>query len=89
MHAGSTIRRFQTANYLFVEVGKNYVIGWSTFSPHPCISLFKPIFLMPDPVGILYDDSYWSKVKNLHRDLENKSPEQYKNIMDFTLNTQT
>jgi len=84
MHAGRLTRRFQTANSMIVEIRKKSVMAWSTFSPNPCISLYKPLLIQPYQIGLSYDEKYWIKAEEIHRKLEFLNPARYQKCMDLT-----
>ncbi len=88
MHSGYFTRKFQTANSMILENFENFIISWFTFSPNPCISLYKPMFFNLDAIKINYDKNYWEKNKQLHEKIAKLNPKEYKKAMNLTLENQ-
>lgn len=95
MHAGPLSRRNQTVNSMIAEIGKDFIIGWFTFSSNPCLSLYKPIIFQGDFVGSTsYDRKYWINNEKIHRkllfasaeifsDLSNKIDSMQKRVLEL------
>ncbi|MGC8644856.1 MAG: hypothetical protein ACP5UO_01145 [Thermoplasmata archaeon] len=71
MHGGFLSRRDQTSNSLVVELRKDFIIVWTTYSGNPCVSLYRPIIfrnglLLGPP---LKEKGYWEKKELQHLDL--------------------
>ncbi len=86
MHSGSLTRRFQTANSMIMETGTEHLLIWSTHSPNPCISLYKPLFFGFENIG--YDKEYWKNAEKLHISLADTADSNYKKAMDETERSQ-
>jgi len=86
MHAGGITRKFQTANSMIAEISSEYQIVWFTFSPNPCISLYKPVFFGPIPP--YYGSSYWEGSKGLHDELSKTDWNVYSRAMEYTVRSQ-
>ncbi|MEM0097238.1 MAG: hypothetical protein QW338_02085 [Conexivisphaerales archaeon] len=86
MHAGKLTRRFQTANSMIVEIWPENALQWFTFSPNPCISLYKPLFF--GPVVARYSANYWERTRNLHDELSKRGWEAYSKAMEETISSQ-
>ncbi|MGC9193658.1 MAG: C69 family dipeptidase [Thermoplasmata archaeon] len=87
MHSGSLTRRFQTANSMIVELGSKFMLLWFTYSPNPCISLYKPLFIGVENAA--YNKEYWENAEKLHRALANTTKITYSKAMDETVRSQT
>jgi len=88
MHSGHFIRKFQTANSMILEIFENFIISWFTFSPNPCISLYKRLFFNLNAIKINYDKNYWIKNKKLHEKIARLDPKEYEKVMNLTLENQ-
>ena len=88
MHSGHFTRKFQTANSMILEIFENFIISWFTFSPNPCISLYKPLFFNLNAIKINYDKNYWIKNKKLHEKIARLDPKEYEKVMNLTLENQ-
>lgn len=86
MHAGSFTRKFHTVNSMIVEIGPVYMLQWFTFSPSPCVSLYKPLFFGPGTVW--YGSDYWENAKSLTIELSRRDWETYRKAMEETARSQ-
>lgn len=89
MHSGPISRINKTVNSMITRTGDNFTTGWFTFSSNPCISLYKPVFLVEGIArSIDYDRDYWLMSEKIHRSLFFRSPEIYQEAMSQTLYNQ-
>ncbi len=86
MHAGGITRKFQTANSMIVEMSPEYQLAWFTFSPNPCLSLYKPVFF--GPLSPSYGSAYWESSRSLHDDLSKTDWNVYSRAMEYTVRSQ-
>ncbi|MDG6931100.1 MAG: hypothetical protein JRN10_07685 [Nitrososphaerota archaeon] len=87
MHAGRFTRRFQTVNSMMLEIGPGYVLPWFTFSPNPCVSLYKPLFFGPGTVW--WGRDYWENAKGIHDALSTRGREAYGKAIKETVKSQS
>jgi len=68
MHGGFLSRRDQTANSFVVEIKRDFMVVWTTYSSNPCVSLFKPV-IFKDGIVIgppLKERGYWEEAEMQH-----------------------
>ena len=74
MHVGGPLRRSQTAGSYIGVLYPDLQINWFTATSTPCISLYKPVFIVvglpdlgPKPGGKYDPNSLWWKHERMHR----------------------
>ncbi len=84
MHSRGFTRPFQTANSMIFTIQAGRMESWITFSPNPCMSLYKPVIISNgEAVGINYGESYWKQSEAIHQSLSGISPKSYRRIGDI------
>lgn len=90
MHGGFMSRRDQTANSFVIELRKEFIITWTTFSSNPCVSLYKPIIFKDGTIlgPSLKEKGYWENTEVQHLNLFRASPDAYRNFQSKILREQ-